>query len=152
MADGRVRYEKRSFLLALEVYLVSKGWTGITYTDGYQSDNPITNPQVDVRFPPSSFKDLELGGMGGKLFTRLVLVNAYMENEPRAETIVDDIMDFMDLTCVNIVDPSGSTLGTLICPNSEKIRGEVFPPIMANPKLVRWRGAAQGPFEAFYPA
>lgn len=152
MAAGRIRYEQRSFLLALEIYLAGKGWTDVTYTDGYQSDNTITNPQISVTFPPSSIKELELGRMGGKLFNRRILVNAYMESEPRAQTIIDDVMDFMDETCVDIVDPTGSTLGTLICSDSEKIRAEVFPPIMGTPKIERWRGAAQGPFDAFYPA
>jgi len=152
MAEGRVRYEQRSTLLALETYLTTKGWTGITYTDGYQGDKTITNPHVAVTFPPSSIKELELGRVGGKLFNRRILIDAYMENEPRAQTIIDDIMDFMDEACIEIVDPSGNTLGTLICSNSEAIRAEVFPPIMGNPKLARWRGAAQGPFDAFYPA
>lgn len=152
MAAGRVRYEQRSFLLALEVYLGTKGWTGITYTDGFQGDNTITNPQITVTFPPSGIKELELGRVGGKLFARRILVNAYMENEPRAQTIVDDIMDFMDEACVDIIDPAGDNKGTLICSDSEKIRAEVFPPIMGTPKLLRWRAAAQGPFDAFYPA
>lgn len=149
---ARVRYEQRSTLLALEAYLITAGWTGITYTDGYQPDKQITNPQVSVIFPPSTVKELQLGRGGDRLFTRRIAVNAYMENEPRAQTIIDDIMDFMDLTCINIVDPSGTQLGTLICPNSETIRGEVFPPIMNVPKLMRYRAAVQGEFEAFYPA
>lgn len=148
---SRVSYEQRSTLLALQTYLDGKGWQGITYTDGFQSDNTITNPQVTVTFPPSSIKELQLGRGTDKLFNRRVLVNAYMESHPRAQAIVDDIMDFMDETCVEIVAPNGDSLGTLICSDSEAIRGEVFAPIMGQPKLMRWRGAAQGPFDAFYP-
>lgn len=149
---ARTRYEQRSTLLALESYLSTKGWTGITYTDGYQSDETITNPQVSVTIPPRNITELQLGNNGDKTFNVVITVNAYMESEPRAQTIVDDIMDFMDETCVSITQPDGSNVGTLIVPNSETIRGQVFPPIMGTPKFLRWRGAAQGTFEAFYPA
>lgn len=150
---ARVPYEQRSVLLALETYLTTKGWNNITYSDSYQSDETITNPQVTVTFPPSSMVELQLGKVenGDKLFSRRILVNAYMESERRAQNMADDIMDFMDETCVDIVDPSGTTLGYIICSNTEAIRAETFAPILNQPKLLRYRAAVQGPFDAFYP-
>ena len=148
---ARVPYEQRSVLLALQSYLGTKGWNNVTYTDGYQGESTITNPQVTVTFPPSTITELQLGRGSDKLYNRRVLVNAYMESEKRAQAIADDIMDFMDETCVDIVDPDGDTLGYLLCSNSENIRAETFPPILNNPKLIRYRAAVQGPFDAFYP-
>lgn len=153
MASNRVAYEQRSVLLALEPYLTSGGWSGITYTDGYQSDNTITNPQVSVTFLPSSPRELQMGRVTGedRLFNRRVQVNAYMESEKRAQAVVDDIMDFMDLITVNIVDPSGNTNGYMLVPHSENIFGDVLPPLLNTPKLLRWRGVARGEYESFYP-
>lgn len=149
---ARTRYEQRSALLALEAYLTTAGWSGITYRDGYQPDNTITNPQVVVTIPPKTIKELQLGRGGDKLFAVRILVNAYMENEPRAQAIIDDIMDFMDTECIDIIDPDNDTLGYLQVPNSENILGEVLPPIMNVPKLLRWRATVRGDYEAFYPA
>lgn len=150
----RSQYELRSILLALQTFLIAEGWTGaneIVYKDGYQSDETISNPQITLTYPPSSMKELQIGRNGDKLFARRILVNAYMEDEKRASKIADDIMDFLDEACVTIVDPAAQTLGTVQCPDSEQLRAEVFPPIMSNPKLLRWRAAVQGPMEAFYP-
>lgn len=151
---ARSQYEQRSVMLSLQTFLASAGWTGaneVVIKDGYQSDETINNPQVTITFPPSSMKELQLGRNGDKLFARRILVNAYMETEKRASAIADDIMDFLDESCVDIVDPAAQTLGWIQCPDSEQIRAEVFPPIMSNPKLLRWRAAVQAPMEAFYP-
>lgn len=149
----RVRYEQRSTLLALQAYLTAAGWTGITYSDGYQSDETIVNPQVTVTFPPSSIKVLQLGRVSGKdkTYTRRVQVDAYMESEPRAQSILDDIMDFMDETPISIKNEANVLLGSLVCYNSESILADTIPPFMETPKLLRYRGVVRGDYEAFYP-
>lgn len=148
---ARVRFEQRSVLAALEAYLTTASWSGITYSDGFQPDQVITNPMIAVTFPPSEIRELQLGRTADRLFSRRILVNAYMESEPRAQTIVDDIMDFMDLVCVNITDENEVFKGTLIC-GSETIRGQVLQPVLSAPKSMRWRGVVSGQYEAFYPA
>ena len=148
---ARVRYEQRSTLLAVEDYLTATGWFNITYTDGYQPETVINPPHVTVTFPPSNIKELQLGRGTDRLYKRTILISAYMETEPRAQAIMDDIMDFMDLTCIEIKDPSDNFQGTLICPDSESITGQVFSPAYSDPKLLRWRASVTAPFEAFYP-
>lgn len=147
----RTAYEQRSALDALETFLTNRGWTNITYTDGFQPELAVTNPQVVVTLPPRSIKELQLGRGDDKLFRQSLLITAYMENERRAEGIVDDIMDFMDLECIIINDHNDNYLGFMQCPDSELIQGQVFQPSMSAPKLSRWRGSVTGPFESFYP-
>ena len=153
MVVTRTRYEELSILKAVESFLTTAGWTGITYTPGYQPEGTITNPQVSVTISPGNVTPLQLGRVADEdsLFTRTIVINAYMESEPRAQTIVDSIMDFMDLVCVDIKDPAGVVLGTLQVPNSQTILGAVLPPIMNMPKLMRYRGTVRGIYEAFYP-
>lgn len=149
----RVRYEKLSTEITLEAYLTSLGWTDITYRAGSQSDKTIEVPLISVVFAPTGVKELQIGKITGKdrLFNRPMVINAYMESEPRAETILDSIMDFMDETCIEIKDPGGTVIGTLQCNDSTTILGTVLPPILNNPKSMRWRGTVKGTFEAFYP-
>lgn len=149
---ARQRYEKRSFGTGLITYLQTAGWN-VTYSEGYQSDEAITPPQIAITFPPSTRKELQLGRIPGKdsLFRRIVQVDAYMENERRAEGIIDDIMDYIDIVPVTIVDQSTSFLGTLICMDTETIFGEVLPPLTTDPKIGRWRAVVRAQMEAHYP-
>jgi hypothetical protein len=153
MAIAKTRYEQRSTLLALETYLTAAGWTGIKFDDGYQPEDQIVNPQVTVTFPPSRIKSLQMGRVAGKdkTYLRRMQIDVYMEDEPRTQTIIDDIMDFMDETCIFIKNESGVELGTLICDNSETIFGDTLPILTTNPKILQNRGVVRGEFEAFYP-
>lgn len=149
----RVRIEQRSTLDELEDFLTARGYSGLTFTDGYQPEVVITPPHVTVTVAPSSPKTLELGRVQGQnsLYQRSIVVNAYMENEGRATSIMDAVMDFMEWTCVDIVDHTTTNHGTLICNDIDGILGQVFPPVMTMPQNTRWRAAITGPFEAFYP-
>ena len=149
---ARQRFEKRSFGTELTTYLQSAGWN-VTYSEGFRSDRAIQPPQIAVTMPPSSRKELQLGRIPGtdSLFRRIIQVDAYMEDETRAEAIIDDIMDFIDLTPVSIVDQNSNSLGTLICQNSETIFGEILPPITTDPKIGKWRGVVRAQMDAFYP-
>lgn len=153
MAIARTRYEQRSVLNEIQAFLTARGYTGITYTDGYQPENPIAPPQVTVTFPPSSPSPLQLGRVRGEesYYTRTVVVNAYMENEGRAQTIIDDIMDFWEFECVEIKDHNNNPLGTVQCDDIQSIVGQVFPPIMGATQSQRWRGAVTAPVKSFYP-
>lgn len=148
----RRRYEKRSFGTELTTYLQANGWN-VTYSEGWASDSAIAPPQIAVTFPPSTKKELQLGRVPGtdSLFRRIIQVDAYMESEIRADGIIDDIMDFIDVTPVNIVNESAAFLGTLICQDTETIYGETLPPITTDPKIGRWRGIVRAEVEVFYP-
>jgi hypothetical protein len=150
---AKVRYEQRSTLDALKTYLIAAGWNDIKYTDGYQPEDTIENPQVVVTFPPSRIRTLQMGRISGKdrMYKRRVQVDVYMESEVRVQGILDDIMDFMDETCIFIKNENGVEMGTLICYDSESIYADTIPPFMTNPQLLRYRGVVRGEFESFYP-
>jgi len=149
----RTTFEKRSILGALQTYLTSKGWTTIDYGEGFKSQKTIELPKLAISYLPSKGKQLQLGYVqnGDRIFTRRVQIDVYMESEPRTDGILDDIMDFLDLEVVSIVDPSSQTLGTLICYDTESILGETLPPATAAPTLLKWRGTVQADMEAHYP-
>lgn len=148
----KVPYEQRSIMNALETYLTSKGWSGITYTDN-SGEETIANPQISVKVQTGSPTALQLGKSAGQdlLYRRTLNINAYMETEPRANAIVDTIIEFIEFMCPDIVDPVGTVHGYVRCVDDERILGQVFPPIMNDPKLIRYRAAVNAPIEAFYP-
>jgi hypothetical protein len=74
-----------------------------------------------------------------------------METEPRANAMVDTLIEFVEFMCPDIVDPSGNVLGYVRCSNDDQILGQVFDPIMNEPKLMRYRAAVTAPIESFYP-
>jgi hypothetical protein len=61
-----------------------------------------------------------------------------MESEPRADAISEEIAEFLELTVVSIKDQNSTELGTLMS-DSESITWQTVPPIMDNPKIIRWR-------------
>jgi hypothetical protein len=143
-------HERRSFGLALVDYLEDRGWN-VTYSE--RDDTTVKAPQIAVQFVnPSGPKTLQLGGRinGEKYFIRNVQVDAYMENEGRADQIIDDIMDFIDLTAVEIKSPDSQTLGSFICWDSDRIYGDTLPPATSDPRNLGWRGIVRAPMEAHY--
>lgn len=150
---ARRPYEKRSVGQALQTYLNNLGWTSLKYAEGFQSEDTIENPQITVRFVPSSIKNLQIGRVegGDRVFIRRVQVDAYMESESRVDAIIDDIMDFIDLIPVQITDLNSNNLGTIICYDTESIYSETLPPLTTLPKLLRWRGIVRAEMEAHYP-
>lgn len=153
-ASPKVRYEQLALNSAIEAYFIALGYSDLTFKGGFQSDVTIINPLIALTFLPSEGKSLQLGKITGKdkLFSRRIQVDAYMENEPRAQTVVDDLMDFfMENLCVFILDPSGTELGYMITENDDNVTGQVLPPNLTEPKLIRWRGIVRAQLEAFYP-
>ena len=148
---AKTYYERRSFRTALKTYLESQGWpTDITYREGFQSDATIEVPTVAVHFLPYRKHTLQMAPVGENTYRRIIQVDAYMESEPRAMALADDVMDFMDLIPINIVNESSASLGTLICYDTDTISSETMPPILTNPKVDRWRSVTRGTFEAHY--
>lgn len=148
----KVPYEQRSILLDLQTYLTSKGWSGITYTDN-SSESTIANPQVTVTLSAGSPVPLQLGKNPDEdlLYKRNLVINAYMETEPRANAIVDTLISYVEFACVDIVDPNAVVHGYIRCSNDDSILGQTFAPILSEPKLIRYRAAVTAPMEAFYP-
>ena len=143
--------ERRSLRNELETYLGTAGWTGLTFTEGWDNDNTITNPQVNVYFVTKEKQELEMGRTTtARTFPRLVQIDCYMESESRASAIGDDVMEFMDLAAIPIKDFQSNFLGTMICVNTEQISAVTQPPIETNPALLHWRAIIRGPFLAHY--
>lgn len=154
MASPKVRYEQLALLNAIETHFGTLSYTGFTFNSGFQTDKTITNPQISLTFLPSEGRTLQLGKITGKdrLFGRRIQVDSYMENEPRSQTVVDDLMDFfLDDLCVFILDPAGNELGYMITTSDEGVSGQVLPPNLTQPKLIRWRGIVRAELESFYP-
>ncbi len=150
MAKNR-NYEIRAIRNQLDDYLGTQGWTGIEYREGFKSEKVITIPTISVRYLPGNKESMQLGGKDGEdLLRRVVQIDCYMETEDRAGAAVDDAMDFFDLETVLIKDPDDTVLGTIICPNSQTIYGEVIPPLLTDPIVKRWRGVVRATLETHY--
>lgn len=148
---AKTYYERRSFRNALKFYLESKGWpTSLRYEEGFQTDEVITVPLISIHFLPSEKRALQLAPADAGTYQRTIQVDCYMESEPRAMAVIDDIMDFMDLIAITILNESSVNLGTLICFDTDSVYSEVLPPNLGNPKVIRWRGVIRGIFEAHY--
>ena len=149
---ARKTYEITAFRSALSTYLSSHGWTGINYKERFPTDSQIVIPTVAITFTqPSRSRALQLGDTGEKLFRRLIQVDCFMENNERAEGISDDIMDFMDMIAVSIVNKmSDQPVGTLICYDTESIYADIVPPDLEITKVNRWRAIVRGTYEAHY--
>lgn len=146
---ARKQYEIRAFRNALENYLAGIGWLGLEFREGFKSEKTIVVPTVAIRYLPSNKKELQIGGKGGEdLIKRIIQVDCYMETEDRADAITEDIMDFIDLNSVTVVDPSNNTIGTLICIDTESIYADVLPPLLTDPKVKRWRGVVRATLES----
>lgn len=154
---ARRTYEKHSLGLALQSYLSDVGWTGVTFQESGNNQKQLSNPQITVSFVPRSSRvALQLGSAGSgsseqSTFERIVQFDAYMETEKRAETIIDDIMDFAELETVSIIAPSGDTVGYMIVQDSESIYGDTLPPAGENPRIMKWRGVVRATYESYYP-
>lgn len=145
--------ERKAFREAMATYLGTAGWSGITYTDGWEYDETITNPQINVYFVTKKKQELEMGRTSGaKTFPRSVQVDCYMETEARASAVSDDVMDFMELSAITVTDPITSAFeATMVCVDTDAIETVIQPPIQTNPRLLQWRAIVRGPFLAHYP-
>lgn len=142
--------ERRCVRVALDTYLDSRGWNDLVFKEGFRNEETIDPPIIAVHFLPTKGKAFQLGNTAERLYSRVVQVDCYMENENRADSVIDDIMDFFDLSPVAIVDSGSTVLGSIICQDSESIYGEIFKPNLTSPKLLWWRGIVRATMEAHY--
>ena len=150
MGRAKSYFERRSLRTALGTYLQNAGWT-VEMREGWFSDDEISTDTVAVWFLPSSISELQIGrGAQEKGLVRRIQVNAYMDNEHKAQDIVDEIMEFIDAEPVTVQDANSNTLASFICYDTGSISGEVVPPIMRIPKVSRWRGVVKATYEAHY--
>lgn len=138
--------ELRAFNLALQPYLASKGWTNLTFKEGFGFDETIATPLIALTLLPLSTERLELSQPSStKYFMRVIQVDVYMESESRVKAIWDDIADFMDEVVIQLPNSSGY----MLC-DTTTITGDVLEPRMTNPKVIRWRGIIRGRYEVNY--
>jgi hypothetical protein len=151
--EGRKPLEVRAIRLALESYLSAAGWTGITYSEGYDNTATIKNNQINIIMMDSGPEELQIGRVDGgeRLFNRIIQIDAYMKSEKQADAISDTIIDFIDLVPVAIIDSNSTALGSIICQDTDSIQSRNMPPILTNPTLLRWRNISRANYEAFYP-
>lgn len=147
---GKTYFERRAIRLALESYLIGQGWTNLTFDEGFMSEKTITVPLITIELVRPAKASLEMGGNPSKVYKRNIQVDCYMESEPRTMAVTDLIMDFIELTPVQIIDETTSVIGNLICFDNNTIISDVLPPVLVDPKLLRWRGVVKSVWEAQY--
>lgn len=145
-------FERHSLASALGDSLNISGWNIGQVREGFQSELPIKPPMVAIQFLPSNYIELQLGRsiVTDKIFERRIQIDCYMETEPRAMTISDDVAEFLDALYINITNPSGTILGQMYVPDSETIITDTQSPKISDPTTLRWRGIIQATLEADY--
>jgi hypothetical protein len=119
--------------------------------EGWFSDDEISTDTVAVYFLPSSISELQMGrGAKGKGLIRRVQINCYMSNEHKAGDITDEIMEFVDMEPVTVLDAETNPIASFVCYDTASITSESVPPILRNPKVTRWRGVVKATYEAHY--
>lgn len=145
---AKIRFERRSFAVALLAYLQARGWDVTRVEEQFTKDVPLEIPSVGVHFTPSRIRELQMG-REAPMYMRPVQVDVYMESEARAEAITDDIGDFMDLEGIEVLDKD-SNLIAYMQSDSESIILDTPPLIATSPALVRWRGIAKCIYQVNY--
>jgi hypothetical protein len=145
-------YERQAVANALGTTLNTLGWNIGQVKKGYQPESDLEPPVVTLFFLPSSYVETQLGRgkTANKSFYRRVQVDCYMETEPRADTISDDVGDFFDEFFVEIKDPAGAVIGTIYCPDSETITLDSLPASFKDVEIKRWRGIVTASLQADY--
>lgn len=150
---SRIESEQRTLRTGLSTFLSSAGWTGLTFSEGWDAMD-IENPLVNVLVNDLHKENLEMGRTvaNHKLYQRVAQIDVFMESESRVKAVCEDVMDFLDATTSTITDNfTTSGIGYLIFPDSETISSRFIAPDFNNPEILRWRGVVQGRFEAYYP-
>lgn len=145
-------FERRAIRNQLKIYLESKGWTGLTWAEGYDIDSTVVPPYITVILDDMGKEVLEMGNdpLINKIFARRVQVNVYMESEDRTSAVTDDISDFMDIDVISIKDNNNNVLGTMIS-DTETIIGDMMPPSLNQETNLEWEGVVACSYKAHYP-
>lgn len=141
-------YERYALAEALKNYLPTD-WGITEVKKGFQSKIPVEVPAVSVYFLPSRFDEVQMS-RDQPTFLRRVQVDAYMEDEARADGIADDIADFFDLETISVTDPSTNIIAIMKCYDSQTIVIDTLPPNFADTSVKKWRGVVKAVLQVDY--
>lgn len=141
--------ERRSLRNELVTYMAAQGWSSINFEEGFLKDEAIVVPCVSIYFLPSNFKALQMGRDNSNSIKRVVQIDCYMESEPRADAISEVIADFIEIKTIPIKNQDNTEIGVLTS-DTDSISWQTVPPIMTNPKIIRWRAIIRATLHAYY--
>lgn len=144
-------FERRSVRNQLKTYLDARGWTDLTWAEGY-SDEEVVPPFIGIILVDFGKEQLEMGNnpSTNKLYSRRVQVNLYMESEDRVTALCDEISDFFDIEAIIIKDNSNNILGSMIS-DTESIITDVEEPDVTEEANLEWAGVVVCQYEVHYP-
>jgi hypothetical protein len=153
MTAGKQDLEIKALIDVLKTHLQTTGWGTIEFQDGFSVNQDIQPPFIAVHFLPNGPKPMQLGDTKEKYYERVTQIDCYMETKGRASSIIDDLMDYIDIMVVPIADPlnGNAIVGSITCQNTDSIYGEIAPPNLGNPKVMRWRAIVRATLDAHYP-
>jgi hypothetical protein len=147
-------FERRSFRNQLKTYLDLRGWTDLTWSESFSSQelDEIVPPFIGVTVIDFGKDELEMGGnpSKNKLYARRVQANLYMESADRVDALCDDIGDFMDLEVIIIKDNNNNILGSMSS-DTASIVSDTFDPDLEGEKNLMWEGVVACMYEVYYP-
>jgi hypothetical protein len=151
VAVAKQYFEKYALGLALQERLDPTFNVG-EIRRGFQSNSDIQPPIVSVYYFPTHYLETQMGRSltTDKSYERHIQIDAYMETEARAESIADEIMDFLDETNVIVKNAAGDQIADLYCSDSTTILAQTLPPVMGQGKVLRWRASIQAVLRADY--
>jgi hypothetical protein len=146
-------FERRSIRNQLKIYLEARGWTDLTWSEGFSAITlaTIEPPFISVILEDLGRSTLEMGDNSqvNQLYNRRAQINVYMENADRVDSLMDEIGEFMDLEPIIIKDNSNNVLGSMIS-STESILMTTIPPD-PNEETVEWHGIVACMYETYYP-
>jgi len=143
-------YERRALATALDTQLQGLGYNITEVREGYDNVTELEPPIVVVTFQPSKMDTQEMGrGDATPLFRRLVQIDCFMENEPRADSITDDIGDFIDAAFISVVDQEDTQIARMRS-ITDSIELETVSPNLSDPLWKHWRGIIRVTYEVQY--
>jgi hypothetical protein len=147
-------FERRSIRNQLKIYLEKKGWTDLTWSEGFSALSLATvePPFISVILEDLGKATLEMGNNAenNKLFNRRAQINVYMESADRVDALMDEIGDFMDMEAIIIKDNNNNVLGSMIS-DTESILMTSIPPDTAGEADLEWHGIVACLYETYYP-
>jgi len=147
-------FERRSLRNQLKTYLESMGWIDLNWAEGFASMSieSIVPPYASIIVDDFGTEELEMGRdpSVNKTFTRRAQIDVYMEDENRANSITDDISDFLDLEPIIIRDNNNNILGSMVSETSTII-ADLNLPSMDDPENIRWSGTVACSYSVYYP-
>ena len=147
-------FERRSVRNQLKTYLEAKGWTDLTWAEGFTAYTlDITAPPfIGVMLDDLGKEELELGNDPSinKIYARRLQVDVFMESEDRVEALSDDISDFLDLEVIIIKDNASNILGSMVSDTSS-ILARTEDPFLDQEANLDWSGTVSCIYEVHYP-